>query len=89
MEVSQAMFELEAANNARIGARAAVHGFDLEAVESEVAEGLVVTGAGILAGEEALDEWDFRRIGLAVSIVIIVGLISGLVLKIREMDRRA
>jgi hypothetical protein len=89
MEVSQAMFELEAANNARIGARAAVHGFDLEAVESEVAEGLVVTGAGLLAGEEALAEWDFRRIGLAVSIVIIVGLISGLVLKIREMDRRA
>jgi hypothetical protein len=89
MEVSQALFELEAANNARIGARAAVHGFDLVAVESEVTDGLAVTEAGIRAGERALDEWDFRRIGLAVSVMIILALIGGLVLKIRQLDRRA
>jgi hypothetical protein len=89
MEVSQALFELESANNARIGARAAVHGFDLAAVASEVEEGLAVTGAGIGAGERALDEWDFRRIGLAVSVVIILALIGGLLLRIRELDRRA
>ncbi len=89
MEVSQAIFELEAANNARIGARTAVHGFELDAVVAEVEDGLSVTQAGIEAGDRALAERDFRRIGLAVSTMIILALIAGLVLKIREIDRRA
>jgi predicted CXXCH cytochrome family protein len=88
MEVSQAIFELEAANNARIGARTAVHGFDLVAVAADVEEGLVVTQSGIEAGDRALAERDFRRLGLAVSTIIILALIAGLVLKIREIDRR-
>ncbi len=89
MEVSQALFELESANNARIGARTAVHGFDLSAVETEVATGIEVTQAGITAGEAALKELNFRRLGLAVSVTIILALIGGLLLKIREIDRRA
>jgi hypothetical protein len=35
-----------------------------------------------------LAERDFRRLGLAVSTIIILALIAGLVLKIREIDRR-
>jgi len=88
IEVSQALFELEGANNARIGARAAVHSFGLVAVETEVAAGLEVTSAGIVAGEDALSELRFRRLGLAVSVMIILALVGGLVLKIRELDRR-
>jgi hypothetical protein len=89
MEVSQALFELKAANNARIGARTAVHGFELGAVETEVQSGLEVAQAGIVAGEDALDELNFRRVGLAVSVTIILALIGGLLLKIRQIDRRA
>jgi len=89
MEVSSALFELESANNARIGARTAVHGFDLTAVETEVQGGLEVAEAGITAGQGALSELNFRRMGLAVSVTIILALIGGLLLKIREIDRRA
>lgn len=89
MEVSNALFELESANNARIGARTAVHGFELTAVETEVQDGLEVAQAGIAAGQDALAELDFRRMGLAVSVTIILALIGGLLLKIREIDRRA
>jgi hypothetical protein len=35
----------------------------------------------------ALDDLRFRRRGLAVSVVVIVALIGGLVLKIRQLER--
>jgi len=35
-----------------------------------------------------LDDLKFRRQGLGVSLVIIVSLIVGLILKIRQLDRR-
>jgi hypothetical protein len=37
----------------------------------------------------ALKDLQFRRKGLAVSVVIILALIAGLVLKIRQVDRNA
>ena len=36
----------------------------------------------------ALEELRFRKVGLGVSLVIIVALIAGLVVKIRQVDRR-
>ena len=87
MEVSQALFELGGANDALVMARAAVHSFDLETVETEVAEGLDVASEAHERGVEALAELQFRRTGLAISVVIIVALILGLVLKIREVER--
>ena len=86
MEVSQAVFELEAATNAQVAARAAVHSFDLDAVTAEVGEGLEITATGQTAGEAALDELGFRRSGLAVSVLIILALIVGLLLKIRQIE---
>jgi hypothetical protein len=37
---------------------------------------------------KALDELQFRRKGLAVSVLIILALVVGLVLKIRQMERK-
>jgi len=87
MEVSQAVFELEAAINAQVAARAAVHSFDLDAVMAEVGEGLEITAAGHAAGKQSLDELGFRRKGLAISVVIILALIVGLLLRIRQIER--
>jgi hypothetical protein len=39
-------------------------------------------------GVRALEELQFRRKGLAVSVVIILAVIVGLVLKIRQLERR-
>ncbi|HXF95037.1 MAG TPA: cytochrome c3 family protein [Gemmatimonadales bacterium] len=88
VEVSQAQFELESARTALITARAAVHAFALAAVAKEVEAGLPVTDAALARGREALDELRFRRTGLAVSVLIILALITGLVLKIRQLERQ-
>jgi len=88
MEVSQARFELNGANDALVKARAAVHAFKLEAVKKETEAGLAISAKAHARGERALDEVQFRRKGLGVSLAIILVLIAGLVIKIRQIERR-
>jgi hypothetical protein len=87
MEVSEALFELQGAQTALVLARAAVHTFNVLAVEEEVVDGLAIAANANTQGEELLDELRFRRLGLAISSVIILVLIGGLVLKIRQLDQ--
>ena len=89
MEVSQAQFDLKGATDALVKARAAVHAFTLEAVKQEVEAGVAISTKAYARGVRALEELQFRRRGLAVSVVIILALIVGLVLKIRQVDRNA
>jgi hypothetical protein len=88
MEVSQARFELNGAKDALVKARAAVHAFTPEAVRAAAEPGLAIAAAAHARGLRALDELRFRRRGLAVSIVIILSLVAGLVVKIRQLERR-
>jgi predicted CXXCH cytochrome family protein len=88
MEVSQALFELTGANDALIKAGAAVHTFTLAAVEQETEVGLAISAKAYVRGLQALEELQFRRKGLALSVVIILALIVGLLLKIRQLERR-
>jgi hypothetical protein len=88
MEVSDARFELNDAITALVSARTAVHSFDVAAVRDEVATGLEVTSQAHARGEEALTDLQFRRLGLAVSVGIIVLLIVGLVMKIKQLEAR-
>jgi len=87
MEVSQALFELEDVNNAQIRAHSAIHAFRVAPVREEVAAGLLVTARAEERGREALAEHHFRRLGLGASSAVIVLLIVGLLLKIRELER--
>jgi hypothetical protein len=87
MEVSQAQFELNGAKDSLVKARAAVHAFTVEAVGKEAEAGLAISAKAYARGVRALDELKFRRTGLAVSLVIILVVIAGLVMKIRELDR--
>jgi predicted CXXCH cytochrome family protein len=87
MEVSQAQFDLNGAKDALVKARAAVHAFRPEAVARETEPGLTIAGKAYARGVRALEELAFRRKGLAVSVVIILALIGGLVLKIRQLER--
>jgi predicted CXXCH cytochrome family protein len=88
MEVSQPEFELNGAKDALVKARAAVHAFTVDAVKHEVEPGLAVSAKAYARGVRALEELRFRRIGLAVSALIIAGLVVALLLKIRQIDRR-
>jgi hypothetical protein len=88
MEVSQAQFELNEAKNALVKARATMHAFTIEAVKREIEPGLQISAKAYERGVRALEELQFRRKGLAVSVVIILALIGGLVFKIRQLERR-
>jgi hypothetical protein len=88
MEVSQPIFELNDAKTALIKARAAVHSFDQATLNKEVEPGLKVVERSQARGVKALEELQFRRKGLAISALIIFGLVIGLILKIRQMERK-
>jgi Cytochrome c3 len=88
MEVSQPLFELNDAKTALIKSRAAIHGFNQAAVNKEIEPGLKITNIAYEKGLKALDELQYRRKGLAVSALIILGLVIGLILKIRQMERK-
>jgi hypothetical protein len=88
MEVSQAQFDLNGTRDALVKAQAAVHAFTVEAVRKEAEPGLAVSAKAYARGVRALDELQFRRKGLAVSVLIILAVIGGLVVKIRQLERR-
>ncbi len=88
IEVSQAQFDMNGAKDELVKARAAIHTFKLDPVKKAADAGLVITEKGYARGLRALQELKFRRTGLAVSAVIILALIAGVVMKIRELDRR-
>ena len=86
MPVSQAQFELTQARTALVTARAATHAASTDTLEALVDEGLDVARAGYVRGVEAFEELDVRRDGLAVSAIVILVLIVGLVAKIRQLE---
>lgn len=88
MEVSQPLFELNEAKTSLIKARAAIHSFDQPTLNKEVEPGLKVVEKSQARGVKALEELQFRRNGLAVSALIIFALVVGLILKIRQMERK-
>jgi hypothetical protein len=87
MEVSQARFDLNGAQDALVKARAAVHAFRLDAVQRETDPGRAISARAHARGVKALEDVQFRRKGLAVSVVIILALIGGLMVKIRQLER--
>jgi hypothetical protein len=88
MEVSQAKFELRGAGDALLKARASVHLADPAAVKALADEGTRIAGRGHARGVQALEDLAFRHKGLWISVGIICVTIVGLVLKIRDLDRR-
>ncbi|MBI4537723.1 MAG: cytochrome c3 family protein [candidate division NC10 bacterium] len=88
MEISQARFELRGASDALLKARAAIHLADAAAIQKLTEEGKQITAVAHAKGLKALEDLLFRHRGLWVSVGIIVLVIVGLVLKIREIDQR-
>ena len=87
MEVSQAQFDLEDVTNALVKARTAIHAFAVDSVLTEIQLGIASTELGTERGQAALDEHMFRRQGLAVSVALILFLVTGIVLLIRQIER--
>jgi hypothetical protein len=88
MEVSQAQFDLNGAKDALVKARNAVHSFMVPPVKQEVETGLAISAKVYARGVRAMEELRFRRVWLVVFLVVILALIAGLLMKIRQADRR-
>jgi hypothetical protein len=87
MEVSGAVFTLKKEGvSGLVETRALIHSFDTDRLLKRSEEGLAVVAAARKEGEQALAEVQFRRKGLAVSLVFVGVVLVGLYLKIREVD---
>lgn len=87
MDVGEARFDLSQAHDSLIRARTLVHSLSVERIAEVVKEGAALSEKARQRGVEALAELEYRRKGLAVSLVFILILAAGLFLKIREVDR--
>jgi hypothetical protein len=89
MEVSEAKLQQAAARDALTKARVTLHSVTPARVDEDIAEGLQVAAATLQAGHEALEERDFRRKGLGVSLLAILLMVLALALYVRQIEQRA
>jgi predicted CXXCH cytochrome family protein len=87
MEVSEAQVKLGDGRENLVKARLALHSFQIDEMRKPVETGMAIASETLSAGEKALHEKDFRRIGLAVSVVFIGITIIGIRLLIRRIER--
>ncbi len=88
MEVSQAKLDLAQARDSLVKARVAAHSVDPGIVHADIDAGLKTASADFAAGEGALHERNYRRIGLGLSLVAIIMALVGLRLYIIQIERK-
>ncbi len=89
VEVSADRLALQQAHDQLVELRVLAHSFDRDRFVEAADVGLAAANKGIAAAERAFRELGQRRLGLAVSLVFIVGLIVALALKLKELERPA
>src|SRR5450759_4332450 len=86
MEVSEAQVRLIDGQENLVKARLAVHAFKLEEVKGPVDAGLKVANDTLKTGQASLREKDMRRLGLGVSVGLILVTLLALYLLIRRIE---
>jgi len=86
MEVSQAKLQQAQARDALLKARVAVHSFRDVDLKRDTDAGLAIARQTRAAGEQAMAEWKFRRVGLGISVLAIAVAVIGLGLYIRNIE---
>jgi predicted CXXCH cytochrome family protein len=86
MGVQQAQFNLAEVRDHFIRARIRIHQFEEGPVEEELEGALNIIQIAHGQGEDALRDWQMRRVGLAVSLLLIVVFVAAMVTKIRQRD---
>ncbi|MBI5463964.1 MAG: cytochrome c3 family protein [Ignavibacteriales bacterium] len=87
MEVGEAKFKLRDVRQARLESRTMVHAFNLPRFTEVVNKGLAATSSVAEEGQQALDEYIYRRVGLGISTLIITVVAVSLYLFIRRYER--
>lgn len=77
------------AQDHQVGIRAGLHSFDAAQITGSLSEGLDLAHKAAIQGRAALRDWRMRRLGMGLSLIVILFLIALLVLKIRQIEGRA
>ena len=88
MEVGPPRFELIEAKDALIKARAETHLVKVKRIKTLTDPAVVIAEKTVKKGQELMVQLQFRRKGLAASLLVIAAALVGLFFKIREVDRR-
>jgi len=88
MEVSQPKMDLAQARDSLTKARVTIHSSDVTKVEADVKAGMTTASADLAAGEKALQERNYRRVGLGFSLLAIVIALIGLRMYINQIERK-
>ena len=88
MEVSKPLFDLNEAKDGLVNARVVVHRFSPDELEVALKPGLETAIKAHQEGDNALADLQFRRKGLAASLVVIGLAVVAVYLKIRQIERR-
>jgi hypothetical protein len=86
MEVSEARLAQNQARDSLTKARVTIHSFRKDLVDQDIRAGLDVAGKDLQAGQKAMAERDYRRVGLGVSLVAIGMMLVGLRLFIKKIE---
>jgi hypothetical protein len=87
MEVSEVRTNQDQARDFLTKARVTIHSFKTELVEQDIQAGLKTAAKTQTEGQAALVERDRRRIGLGLSLVIILAVLLGLRLYVRQIEK--
>jgi hypothetical protein len=87
MEVSEARLEQDQARDSLTKSRVTIHSFNPARVEQDIQAGVKITEKTHQEGLAALQERDYRRKGLAWSVLAILLVLIGLRLYTRQIER--
>jgi hypothetical protein len=86
METAEARESWRAGQDELVGVRALLHSFDAGIVTTAIGEGDARAGEAHARASVALRDWRNRRLGMGLSLVVILALIALLIAKIRRIE---
>jgi predicted CXXCH cytochrome family protein len=88
MDVSDSKFEANDIKKVLITSRTSTHYGDIEKYLNTINEGFKITNKAKIDGEEAVNEYYFRRLGLGVSTIFITIICVTLYFKLKKIEKK-
>jgi len=86
MEVSEARLGQDQARDSLTKARVTIHSFRTDLVDQDIQAGLKIAAQNLQAGQKAMAERNYRRVGLGMSLIAIGIVLAGLRLYIKKIE---
>jgi len=88
MDVSDATFSLKDVRQVLIQSRTTIHAFNLDKFKEQIDQGFTIVNKAEITGEDAIDEFYYRRVGLGISTIVVTLLVIGLYIKLKKVEKK-